>query len=412
MENPLLLYKSDENGVYYVKNLVNKTLISIFKREKIDLLENKGVNALMDDFRQIDFFKPMSEIPLVVILTTYECNLDCPYCYEHEKPKATYDQDIILKDIDFIINRFKKENFKKIEVNFSGGEPLLNFNVLRTYVERLSERAANYFDIQFSLTTNGTLLSNSVLEFLNEYRFSIQISFDGDNKHHNINRRLRNGIGTYEILLQNIHQIVYDFNNLKLTLRCNVIHHIPGLYHSVINDINDLVSVQKRKNIYIYFALIDTNETVQCDASEKIIDLLKSFYIKAFNDGYLIPNTYIDGGNCMIKDNVSFCIAPPNKIFKCYSLVSYNELSRRKYDLTSEMPKEKVCTDSCGWKPLCFGGCLYRSYIKDRVFTRNCRKTLLESMNKFFFLLELKQIGVLKDWNGEKDEKNIVFSFI
>lgn len=109
----------------------------------------------------------------------------------------------------------------------------------------------------------------------------------------------------------------------------------------------------------------------------------------------------------MIKDNVSFCIAPPDKIFKCYSLVSYDELSRRNYDLTGEVPKEKVCTDLCEWKALCYGGCLYRSYIKDKSFTRNCRKSLIESMNKFFFLLQLKKIGVLKDRNGENYEKDI-----
>lgn len=108
------------------------------------------------------------------ILTT-ACNFSCSYCYQPHS--CLYlDTEKALKTADFFFPFLDEGSF----INFYGGEPLLAFDVMREVVsrmERLSERTGK--KVGFSITTNGSLVTDEILAFFDRHRFSVLLSFDG-----------------------------------------------------------------------------------------------------------------------------------------------------------------------------------------------------------------------------------------
>lgn len=407
-----LVYNNKKENTYYFKNLDNEAIICLDDPKFIELYQNGKCSELRNNFLACGFIcDEIKSTPLIVILTTYNCNFNCPYCYEHEKKDVSYTDN----DIDMIMNYIEKNYlgvYPKIEINFSGGEPLIAFSNLKKFVTCLN----NIFDglstqVEYSLTTNGSLLSNDILNFLNKNKFSIQISLDGNRYLHNKTRSFKNNTPSYDVISESIKNIVLNYPRIKLTLRYNIVG-IDNVYLSMIDELNSIIDIEYRNKIFIYFSLIDTKEFIATSDSLEMIEFIQLLYKQAFDNNYNIPTSYTSGGDCMIKDNCSICITPGNKVFKCYSLVSYDELSdnMQGYENKPIIHKDKLCYESCAFKPVCYGGCLYRSYIKDKVFSRNCRKKLLLELNAFLFFLQLHKLGVTieKDF----DVKNITTTFI
>jgi uncharacterized protein len=106
---------------------------------------------------------------------TDQCNFDCSYCYE-PRGKQRLEFSALVKAIDFF-HPFFAEN---CVISFYGGEPLLAYDTLKRAVEYISSLSnTRNINIRFSLTTNGSFLDEKILEFLDEYRFFLTLSFDG-----------------------------------------------------------------------------------------------------------------------------------------------------------------------------------------------------------------------------------------
>ena len=87
--------------------------------------------------------------------------------------------------------------------HFMGGEPLLEFELIKKCVSYILQRKGDK-KILFTMTTNGTLMTEDVIEFLVKYEFNLMISLDGDKKSHDINRRFKTGKGSFDIILENL----------------------------------------------------------------------------------------------------------------------------------------------------------------------------------------------------------------
>jgi sulfatase maturation enzyme AslB (radical SAM superfamily) len=126
---------------------------------------------------------------LVVILTD-QCNFECAYCYQ-PRGKQRLDFSTLVKAIDSLHLFFAPECF----IHFYGGEPLLAFDTLRRAVEYLETLSTGRkVKIRYSLTTNGSLLNEDILGFLDEHRFSLTLSFDG------LAQDLQRKKGTFDLL--------------------------------------------------------------------------------------------------------------------------------------------------------------------------------------------------------------------
>jgi sulfatase maturation enzyme AslB (radical SAM superfamily) len=117
------------------------------------------------------------EISNLTFIVTDDCNYNCSYCLQ-KKEKKTITHEIIKTAVDFFYPYLKSSH--KVRIGFYGGEPLLAFDKIKYAVLLLEEKnREEQKNLEFSMTTNGSLLTGEMLAFFNEHRFAVQLSFDG-----------------------------------------------------------------------------------------------------------------------------------------------------------------------------------------------------------------------------------------
>ena len=160
---------------------------------------------------------PAANFPLqrIVLNVTNQCNLACGYCYEYSDDKIAKTQDkpkyMSNKVAEAAIETLIRESAHRpvIHVTFFGGETLLNFPVMRSsvaYAKRRAEEVGKSVD--FSLTTNATLLNEQIIEFLAEHRIGVTVSIDGDRELHDRMRVFHNGRGSYDVIAPKIKKLI------------------------------------------------------------------------------------------------------------------------------------------------------------------------------------------------------------
>jgi len=164
----------------------------------------------------------------LMLFVTTACNLKCKYCYEKDELKYTNPQNLSKTNIDkIIINFFKKSGERRdLRITFFGGEPFLNFPLIKHGVE-FSKKLAKKLgkEISFSVTTNGTLLTPRISDFLVKHSFSVMLSLDGDKDNNDQYRRFINGSGSYDVVHRNAQYLLKkQLKNKKLPLmiRCTM----------------------------------------------------------------------------------------------------------------------------------------------------------------------------------------------
>lgn len=129
-----------------------------------------------------------------MLMITHACNLNCSYCYEPYKKNVYMDvnlaKEIILREAQFVQ---ESKDFDELEIDFMGGEPFMNFPLIKEIVEWLESDVINIPYICFA-TTNATLLTDEIKDWLREHKDTITlgVSYDGNTKMQSTNR------GTYE----------------------------------------------------------------------------------------------------------------------------------------------------------------------------------------------------------------------
>jgi uncharacterized Fe-S cluster-containing radical SAM superfamily protein len=153
---------------------------------------------------------PLKPVPLqtLVVNVTNQCNLACTYCYEYGEDKIVdtengkqpkFMSEATARDAVEFALRESRDN-PRAHITFFGGETLMNFPVLKSTIAYARQRAAEVGkDIDFSLTTNATLLRPDVIEFLATERVGVTISIDGPEEMQDKFRVFNNGTGSYAI---------------------------------------------------------------------------------------------------------------------------------------------------------------------------------------------------------------------
>jgi uncharacterized protein len=160
---------------------------------------------------------PMMPFPLttMVMNVTNQCNLACTYCYEYGEDKIVDTENgkqskfmaesTAMQSVDFLL----KESGQVAHLTFFGGETLLNFPVLKSTIAYARKQAAELGkEIDFSLTTNATLLKPEIIEFLAENRVGVTISIDGPREMQDKFRVFHNGAGSYDVVAPKIKELL------------------------------------------------------------------------------------------------------------------------------------------------------------------------------------------------------------
>ena len=150
-------------------------------------------------------------VKALCIHIAHDCNLACRYCFaeegEYKGKRELMSLEVGKKAIDFLIENSGSR--RNLEVDFFGGEPLMNWQVVKdivAYGRSLEE--ANNKNFRFTLTTNGVLLDEEIMDFANKEMSNVVLSLDGRKEVNDSNRPFRNGLGSYDIIVPKYKEFV------------------------------------------------------------------------------------------------------------------------------------------------------------------------------------------------------------
>ncbi len=170
----------------------------------------------------IDFKTRKSVVKALCLHIAHDCNLACEYCFagegEYHGHRALMSFEVGKKALDFLIaNSGGRRN---LELDFFGGEPLMNWEVVKRLVEygRSQEQAHNK-KFRFTLTTNGVLLNDEIMEFCNREMGNVVLSLDGRKAVHDKMRPFRKGAGSYELIVPKFQKFAESRNQTNYYVR-------------------------------------------------------------------------------------------------------------------------------------------------------------------------------------------------
>ncbi|MCQ2501090.1 MAG: thioether cross-link-forming SCIFF peptide maturase [Lachnospiraceae bacterium] len=198
--------------------------------EECKELKEQGMLFTEDIYRgAIDVFKERPTVVKALCLhIAHDCNLACKYCFaeegEYHGRRALMSFEVGKKALDFLIaNSGSRRN---LEVDFFGGEPLMNWQVVKDLVAYGREQEKIHDkNFRFTLTTNGVLLDDEVMEFCNKEMGNVVLSIDGRQEVHDRMRPFRRGAGSYELVVPKFQKFAESRNQDKYYARGTFTHH-------------------------------------------------------------------------------------------------------------------------------------------------------------------------------------------
>ena len=193
-------------------------------------LEEQGVLFSKDVYENaiIDYKARKTVVKALCLHIAHDCNLACRYCFaeegEYHGRRALMSFDVGRKALDFLIaNSGSRRN---LEVDFFGGEPLMNWQVVKDLVAYGREQEKLYDKkFRFTLTTNGVLLNQEVMEFCNREMGNVVLSIDGRKEVHDYMRPFRNGKGSYDLILPKFKEFADSREQKNYYVRGTFTHH-------------------------------------------------------------------------------------------------------------------------------------------------------------------------------------------
>lgn len=213
-----MIINIDENLANIIETTEDLNRDLIYENSSTDLKNMMDQwNIFGDKEFELDYEYMKKELtftpyPQLILNVTENCNLRCKYCvfsgiYEgfrsHSFKRMSF--DIAKNSVDRFIdhaNSLTEKSFSQSPViSFYGGEPLLEFDLVKKVVEYVKSKG---FNTLFNITTNGTLLNDEIIKFLVTNNFMISVSLDGSKELHDKNRVFANGSGSYDVVYNNI----------------------------------------------------------------------------------------------------------------------------------------------------------------------------------------------------------------
>lgn len=206
METPALLTKEQEQAVRTALAGRYEAAEILEVLEEIQALIDAEELFTADVYKNyvMDFKKRQTVVKALCLHIAHDCNLACKYCFaeegEYHGRRALMSFEVGKKALDFLIAN--SGNRVNLEVDFFGGEPLMNWDVVKQLVEygRSREKECNK-KFRFTITTNGVLLNDEIMDFCNREMSNVVLSLDGRKEVNDRMRPFRNGSGSYDLIV-------------------------------------------------------------------------------------------------------------------------------------------------------------------------------------------------------------------
>lgn len=343
-----------------------------------------------------DTFEPMAGelkkktagvVKALCLHIAHTCNLNCSYCFasqgKYKGERALMSFEVGKRALDFLVENSGSR--RNLEVDFFGGEPLMNFDVVKRLVQYArsieKEKGKNF---RFTLTTNGVLIDDDVIEFANKEMSNVVLSLDGRKEVHDKFRVDYNGNGSWERIVPKFKKLVESRGNKNYYMRGTFTHHNPDF----LEDIKTMLDLGFTELSMEPVVCADTDSSaltyddlpIVLEQYEKLAQLM----IKRRKEGkpftfyhYMID---LQGGPCIYK-RISGCgsgteymaVTPWGDLYPCHQFVGDEKyLLGNIYDgvkntavqdefMECNVYSREECRD-CWARLYCSGGCAANAY--------------------------------------------------
>lgn len=369
-----------ENGV----EVVTKESLLELLDEIDELIEAEMLFASMSE----DFKLTASEAPIVKALClniAHDCNLACKYCFASQGDYGGVKRelmpfDVAKRAVDFLIAQSGPR--KHLEIDFFGGEPLMNWDVVKQTVEYAEAEGKKHNKIfKLTMTTNGLLLNQEKIDYLNDHKMSMVLSLDGREEVHNRMRPSAGGKDTYHPIAENLVNAVKQRDGLE--------YYVRGTYtHKNLDFVDDVMALSDLGFVHLSmepvvgeeheeYALKKEDLPILEKEYEKLADIYLERQLNGTGDKFNFFHYHMDlyRGPCMSKrlrgcgaGHEYMAIVPNGDIYPCHQFVGkedyilgnvYDGLQEsvwpKKFRDTNVFTKE-ICS-TCWAKFFCSGGC-------------------------------------------------------
>ncbi len=331
--------------------------------------------------------KTAGVVKALCIHIAHTCNLNCEYCFasqgNYHGDRAIMSAEVGKRALDFLIENSGSR--KNLEVDFFGGEPLMNFDVVKemvAYARSIEKEKGKNF--RFTLTTNGILIDDEVIEFANKEMSNVVLSLDGRKEVHDRYRVDYAGNGSFDKIVPKFQKLVKARGNKNYYMRGTFTHQNPDF----LNDIKVMLDLgfTELSMEPVVCAKGDKNELTYDDLPivmeqyEKLAELMlqKDKEGKPFTFyHYMIDLT---GGPCIYK-RISGCgsgteymaVTPWGDLYPCHQFVGeekfklgdiWNGVTNKAVQdefMACNVYAHKECKD-CWARLYCSGGCAANAY--------------------------------------------------
>ena len=374
-------YKDDET---VTKEAINDCLL------QIEELKKEGKLFSEDTFENLaGSLKEKSKgiIKALCLHIAHTCNLNCSYCFasqgKYHGERALMSFEVGKRALDFLIeNSGTRHN---LEVDFFGGEPLMNFQVVKDLVAyaRSIEKEKNK-NFRFTLTTNGMLIDDDVIDFANKECSNVVLSLDGRKEIHDKYRVDYNGVGSFDKIVPKFKKMVEARNGKNYYMRGTFTHHNPDFLKDI-ETMLDLGFNELSMEPVVGPAGEETTLTAEdlpivLEQYEKLAELM----LKKHREGkpFTFYHYMIDlkGGPCIYK-RISGCgsgteymaVTPWGDLYPCHQFVGDEKFRLgdvwtgvTNTEIQNEFAASNVYTkpecQKCWAKLYCSGGCAANAY--------------------------------------------------
>lgn len=334
-----------------------------------------------------DFKQRSTVVKALCLHIAHDCNLACKYCFaeegEYKGRRGLMSYEVGKQALDFLIAN--SGNRRNLEVDFFGGEPLMNFDVVKKLVAygRELEKLHNK-NFRFTLTTNGLLLNDEIMEFLNKEISNVVLSIDGRKEVNDFMRPSRNNKGSYELIVPKFIKLANSRNQTNYYVRGTFTHHNLDFSEDV-KHLADLGFKQISVEPVVApetesYAIKEEDLPVLFEEYDKLAKLMieRKKEGKGFNFFHFMID--LSGGPCVAK-RLSGCgsgteylaVTPWGDLYPCHQFVGMEEFllgnvfeGVKRTDLVEEFKTCNVYSKekcrNCFAKFYCSGGCAANSY--------------------------------------------------
>ena len=357
---------------------------------QIEELKNEGKLFTADSFASMAGAlkeKTAGVVKALCLHVAHTCNLNCAYCFasqgKYHGDRAVMSFEVGKRALDFLVENSGTR--RNLEVDFFGGEPLLNWDVVKALVEYArsieKEKGKNF---RFTLTTNGMLINDDVIEFSNREMSNVVLSLDGRKEIHDKYRVDYQGKGSYDKIVPLFQKFVESRGGKNYYMRGTFTHRNPDFLEDI-KTMLDLGFNELSMEPVVCAPgdeaeLTDVDNAIVMEQYEKLAELMleRSREGKPFTFyHYMIDLT---GGPCIYK-RISGCgsgteymaVTPWGDLYPCHQFVGderyrlgdiytgvTNKTAQDEFRACNVYAKEE-CRD-CWARLYCSGGCAANAY--------------------------------------------------